>query len=116
MSMTVEFRRRLRHAILPMLGVAMAGYFGYHALTGDRSIVAYFRITDEIKAAKAELAQAKAERQKLEHRVSLLRPESLDPDMLDERARWSLGFVGDRDVVILGPSKMAQGRPAQPAN
>jgi cell division protein FtsB len=114
--MQIEFRRRLRHAILPMLGVAMTGYFGYHALTGDRSLLAYFRITDEIKAAKAELAQVQAERKKLEHRVSLLRPESLDPDMLDERARWSLGFVGDREIVILDPSKVAQGRPAPPAN
>lgn len=94
----------------------MTGYFAYHAVTGERSIVAYFRITDEIHAAKAELAQVQAERQKLEHRVSLLRPESLDPDMLDERARWSLGFVGEREVVILGPSKMAQGRSAAPTN
>ena len=116
MSMKLELRRRIRHAIFPLLGVAMVGYFSYHALTGDRSIVAFFRITDEIKAAKAELAQVKADRQKLEHRVSLLRSESLDPDMLDERARWSLGFVGDREVVILGPSKLAQGRPAAPAN
>lgn len=114
--MPIELRRRIRHAIFPLLGIAMAGYFSYHALTGERSIVAFFRITDDIKAAKAELAQAKAERQKLERRVSLLRSESLDPDMLDERARWSLGFVGDRDIVILGPPKVAQGRPTPPAN
>lgn len=116
MSLPIELRRRIRHAIFPLLGIAMAGYFSYHALTGDRSLVAFFRITDEIKAAKADLAQAKAERQKLEHRVSLLRSESLDPDMLDERARWSLGFVGDREIIILGPAKVAQGRQAPPAN
>lgn len=116
MSLSLELRRRIRHAVLPMLGVAMAGYFCYHALTGDRSLIAFFRISDEIRTARAELAQASAGRQKLEHRVSLLRPESLDPDMLDERARWSLGFIGDREIVILGRSRVAQGRQGQPAN
>ena len=35
----------------------------------------------------------------LEQRVSLLRAESLDPDMLDERARFQLEFAHPRDLV-----------------
>jgi len=37
----------------------------------------------------------------LEHRVSLLRPESVDPDMLEEQARSRLGLTDRDEVVIL---------------
>jgi len=33
--------------------------------------------------------------------VSLLRPESLDPDMLDERARAILNLANQDDLVML---------------
>lgn len=87
----------------PLLGALLAVYFGYHALTGERSLVSYWRMTQEVEDARAKLAVIKADREKLEHRVALLRPETIDPDMLDERARWALGYIGERDVVILPP-------------
>jgi cell division protein FtsB len=33
----------------------------------------------------------------------LLRPESLDPDMIDERARESLNLVQPQELAILRP-------------
>lgn len=46
-----------------------------------------------------------AERQELERRVALLRPESLDPDMIDERARASLNVVQPQELAILRPGR-----------
>ncbi len=40
-------------------------------------------------------------RERLERDVSLLRPESLDPDMLDERARAILNLANKDDLVML---------------
>ena len=34
-----------------------------------------------------------------EQRVSLLRSDRVDPDMLDERARYQLDYVNPRDLV-----------------
>jgi len=106
MSALVELRRHSRRAAVPLLGALMAVYFGYHGLTGDRSLRTYFRLNQDLAEAKDQLDGARAERQRIEKRVTLLRPESLDPDMLDERVRWTLGYVGPREVVVLQSARM----------
>ena len=55
----------------------------------------------EAAALSAELAGLKAETAELERHVTLLRPASLDPDMIDEEARRALNFIGPNEVVIL---------------
>jgi cell division protein FtsB len=48
-----------------------------------------------------ELAGLQEVKQRLERDVSLLRPESLDPDMLDERARAILNLAHSDDLIML---------------
>jgi cell division protein FtsB len=55
----------------------------------------------QLAAMESELAQLKAERAVWERRVSLLRSDKIDPDMLDERARALLGLVDARDITLL---------------
>jgi cell division protein FtsB len=50
---------------------------------------------------KSELAGLKAERAHWERRVALLRADSIDPDMLDERARALIGYTDPRDLTLL---------------
>ena len=50
---------------------------------------------------EAEHARVSARRQAIEHRVRLLHPMSIDPDMLDERARLMLNYARPDDIVIL---------------
>ena len=95
-----EFKRRLRLAMVPFFGAAAVAYFGYHAVQGDRGLVAWWKLRYELEQAQAELQDASAQRDMLEHRVSLLRPESLDPDMLEERARMMLGFIHPDDRIV----------------
>jgi cell division protein FtsB len=54
-----------------------------------------------IEGLEAKRDVIRAERQTIEHRVSQLRPQSLDPDLLDERAREVLGFAHPNERVIL---------------
>ena len=56
-------------------------------------------------AAKQALETSRAERQSMERRVSLLEPGSLDPDMLEERARLMLNYGHVDDIVILDNHK-----------
>jgi cell division protein FtsB len=95
-----EVRRRLHHVIVPTLGAFVLGYFIVHTLEGDRGILAMMSIRQQIQRAEETLAATRAERQKLEGHVALLRASGLDRDMLDEQARWVLGLVGDREIVI----------------
>ncbi|MBF0562302.1 MAG: septum formation initiator family protein, partial [Alphaproteobacteria bacterium] len=79
-----EIRRRARNVLTPLLGLGAVVYFSYHAVQGDRGLLAWWQFRHEIQQAQAHLAQVNAQREALERRVKLLRPESLDPDLLDE--------------------------------
>src|SRR5262245_2603100 len=100
MAIWDEVKRRAKDVIGPVLGFCVVGYFAYHSVEGDRGLVAYLRLNEQIVLAKAQLSEVMAERKALEQRVSLLRPNKLDPDMLDERARLLLNLARPDEIVI----------------
>jgi len=75
-------------------------YFGYHAIQGDRGLLTMLKLDNRIAAMEVELDESKAEELALERRVSLLRPASLDRDMLEEQVRLVLNYTHPDDVVI----------------
>lgn len=81
------------------MAAAVIGYFGVNAYTGRYGLTARAELDQEIIALTSELARLKRERSENEQRVSLLRSQSVDPDMLDERVRLQLDFASSRDVV-----------------
>ena len=89
----------------------LIGYFGIHAYGGNHGLRAKEDLAVQMKDLSEEVARLKAERAEWERRVALLRSGSLDPDMLDERARAMLDYVHQRDLVLTGK---AAARPASP--
>ena len=55
----------------------------------------------QIAGLTTALDQAKAERDLWERRVKLLKSDSVDPDMLDERARSLLDYADPRDLILI---------------
>jgi cell division protein FtsB len=104
MQVRREFHRRLKSLAAQLLGACLAGYFIYHAVQGDRGILAWLRVNQQLEAAHQELATSTMARGALEQRVSLLSNSSLDLDMLEERARVMLNFSDPDDLVIFTPS------------
>jgi cell division protein FtsB len=96
-------RRRLKSFLtglaLYIMAAGMVGYFGVNAYTGKYGLNARQELDQEIIALTAELARLKKERREGEQRVSLLRSDRVDPDMLDERARFQLDYASSRDLV-----------------
>ena len=97
-------RKRLR-TFLATLGLYVAvalliGYFGVNAYTGNHGLRAQKDLDQQTAQSSDELAVLKAERVNWERRVSLLRSNRLDPDMLDERARALLDYVDPRELVL----------------
>ena len=103
MAVLHEMRRRSRQVIVPVLGACVIGYFAYHTVQGDRGLLAYMRLSAEVDRAEATLADARMDRIRLERKVRLLHPDSLDLDMLEERARDVLNRVRDDEIVIFMP-------------
>jgi cell division protein FtsB len=97
---------RRRRTILTVLGLyscaaLFIGYFGVNAFTGAHGLRAQADLDHELAVMQKELTHLKAERTVWERRVSLLRADRIDPDMLDERARALLGYVDPRDATLL---------------
>ncbi|WP_374383405.1 septum formation initiator family protein [Dongia sp.] len=104
-----EIRRRLRQVTLPLLGACLSAYFVFHAIHGDRGILAWLRLNQELKVATSEAANAAADRAAMEQRVTLLSNTSLDLDMLEERARVMLNYAHPDDLIIfLDPASPTQ--------
>ena len=99
-----DIKRRARHMIGPMLGCLLVAYFVYHSIQGDRGMLAWYRLDQLIDEAEVSRRSLDARREGLELRVRMLRPESLDADMVEEQGRRLLNFSHPDDVVLL-PSK-----------
>jgi cell division protein FtsB len=97
-------RRRARFIVGPILGIALTGYFAYHLVEGDRGLKAWLQLTREIGIATANLDAIRAQRATLDLKVSELRPDHIDPDLLDERIRATLNLVSPDDIVIIRPA------------
>ena len=98
----VMFRSILkpRQILAPLLFATVFGYFGYHLVNGDRGLLAMAQLQRETQIADQNFAEADATRKIWERRVSELRNQSLDPDMLDERARALLNYSKKDDVIV----------------
>jgi cell division protein FtsB len=96
-----EIRRRARQIVLPVLGTCVVVYFVYHTIQGDRGLRAYVNLRKEVEEATSMVSTLNAERVILERHVRLLHPNSLDLDMLEERAWAILNAAHNDDVVIL---------------
>ena len=98
-------RRRFRTVVnalaLYTIAALLIGYFGINAYTGDRGLKARQDLDQQIAELTRERDGVKAERAVWERRVGLLKSDSLDPDMLDERARALLNYVDPRDVTMM---------------
>jgi cell division protein FtsB len=98
-------RPRIR-AFLTALGLYVVaalfiGYFGVNAYTGKNGINARQELDLEIADLARNVARVKAERERWERRVALLKADRIDPDMLDERARQLLNYLDPHEVTIV---------------
>jgi len=86
------------------MAAAMIGYFGVNAYTGKYGLNARQELDQEIVGLTSELERLKQERAQGEQRVSLLQSDRVDPDMLDERARYQLDYANPHDLVRINPN------------
>ncbi len=80
------------------LGAAIL-YLGAHAVTGHQGLLAYMDVQAEERVLEQRLTTLEQEQAALEQRAARLRPQSLDLDYLDERARITLA-AGDPDEIV----------------
>lgn len=102
MKRLIEQRYVVRHNFLTIIGMCLCVYFAWHIVAGERSVFRLISVERSISTVTAQYDKERIRREELEAKVIKLRPGSIDPDLLEERARTVLGYARpDEHIVIL---------------
>ena len=100
-----ELRRRINRFLIPSIALSLTLYFVYSLFYGSRGLVALKELEIKAEEYRTTLDALGEKHDQLAHKVKLLRPESLCPDLLEERAKAVLGFTHADEKVILDAAK-----------
>jgi len=100
MRVNADLKARLRAILGPVCGISLIAYLSYHTIQGDRGLIAYWQVSQQLAAAQVRHEALAGQRAALEHRVKLLHPASLDRDILEEQARFILGYSYPDEYVL----------------
>ena len=90
-----------RLVFLNILFLLLLLYFSFHTLFGSRGVIAKNQLEHEISSLSNELENYREDKLDIEHQVNLLRPNSLDKDMLEEQAKKVLGYVRKKEKIFI---------------
>jgi cell division protein FtsB len=76
--------------VIPAVCASAVAYFGYYTICGTRGLLALTDTRARLSVAQQELSSITDERKRLEHRIELLKPGAVDPDLVEELARQQL--------------------------
>lgn len=96
-----ELRRRMSRFLIPSIALSLSLYFLYSLFQGSRGLVALKKLEVSAGEYREKLDHLRDEHDQLAHKVRLLRPESLCPDLLEERAKAVLGYSHENEQVLL---------------
>ncbi len=82
-------------------------YFAYHLIQGNRGLLSWMNLSDEITRTQKLLDEAEQEKSTLEKNVKLLSPNTLDLDLLEEQNRKVLGLTYPGEMIFLKDKKEA---------
>ncbi|MFV9875200.1 MAG: septum formation initiator family protein [Rickettsiales endosymbiont of Dermacentor nuttalli] len=103
MHISTKFKYKLYIFAFITTVTILTSYFIYHAINGDRGILAFIKLMHLTNKTNIELENIRAERIALEHKVNLMRSEALDLDLLDEQTRKILGYSDTDEIVYIKP-------------
>jgi len=95
-----EIRRQVKSVAIPVFLLGLTAIFAWQATQGAHGLIMREQRKTELAQAEANLAAAKAERDKWERKVAGLTPSHLDKDALDQRARELLNLADPGEIVV----------------
>ncbi len=101
MKKLLEQRYLVRKNLVTLIGIGLFVYFSYHLIQGERSLLRYLTLEKSIASLEDKSEKLAKEHESLETKVAMLRPGSINKDLLEERARIVLGFRRPGEVDVL---------------
>lgn len=80
--------------------IALLSYFIWQAEQGPRGFSYQSTLLAQGVKLSIDLETLKQQRKLLEEKVAELRPDSIDPDLLDQMARQSLNFASPSQYLV----------------
>lgn len=102
MSSFFQYRYSIRSNLFFLIGVCLCFYFAYHLIHGDRSIVRLISLSHSIETMSQNNDIIAQKRQNIEQRVVMMRPGSINKDLLEEKVRQALGYKDADELVVVG--------------
>lgn len=96
-----RYGRFFQGLLIHTCAFGLIGYFAFHAYHGNYGLAAKKGYEEDIVRLTQIRDELRVERLDVERHVALLRPESIDPDMVEELARRDLGFAHSNDLVMI---------------
>lgn len=91
----------VKHNFMAIIGFCLCFYFSYHVVSGERSYLRLMSLERGIVRLTHQQEGLSEQRKALENKVAMLRPGSIDPDLLEERARVVLGYHHPDEIVVI---------------
>lgn len=95
-----DYRKSRKTIINIFIIVLIATYMSYHILNGNRGIFALFDIKKSVETNRVKLEEIEKNKELLSKRIFFLRPNNLDIDILEERAKAVLNMICEDEVVV----------------
>lgn len=74
-------------------------YFLFHTIYGDRGIFSYVKLQQDKLQKEKQLEELTKQKNDLEHKVNLLKPETIDKDFLEEEVRVKLDYASPKEKI-----------------
>lgn len=104
MSNLRDLKQGLKKAFLPALMLFLLGYIHYHTFSGERGLIVWYELSNQIAELQAENGRLAATITGLEADVRRLSAKTPDHDFIDELARRKLGVIKKDEVVVYLPT------------
>ncbi len=87
------------------MGVCLCVYFSFHILAGQRSILTLMDLRAQKQSVAAQTALYTQQKEQLEKKVVMLRPDTLNADFAEELIIRKLGYQSPRQLIVLNAAQ-----------
>lgn len=101
MYLSYRIKQFVKGNIIPIICLMGMFYCSFQAINGEKGLRQYFKLKQELIAEKKVAEEIALRRAELEQKVSLLKYDNVDRDIVDELARSSLNMANEGDFVIV---------------
>ncbi len=101
MKKLIAQRHLVRQNFLALIAFSLCFYFCYHTMLGQRSVIRLMALEKKVTAVSEQQDSLEQQRTALEKKVMMMRPGSIDRDLLEERVRSVLGYSYSDEKILL---------------